>query len=78
MLSSAYCMLLLLSLLLLVSLVSHCYYPNHIYPHFRACFFFKVSFRFYIYGKYEREKQTEGTDGYYQIRLIYICLFFGC
>ena len=23
----------------------------------------------------EREKQTEGMDGYYQIHLIYICLF---
>ena len=45
----------------------------HIYPHFRACF----SFGFYIYGKWgEGEKQTEGTDGYYQICLIYICLFF--
>ena len=74
-----YCMLLLLlSVVLLVLLLfanaaaGTSPYPISIYIHTFARVF---PFDFIYMVNEEREKQTEGMAGYYQIHLIYICLF---
>ena len=74
-----YCMLLLLlSVVLLVLLLfanaaaGTSPYPISIYIHTFARVF---PFDFIYMVNEEREKQTEGMDGCYQIHLIYVCLF---
>ena len=78
MLSSAYCMLLLLSLLLLVSLVAHCYYPYPYISTLSRVFFLKFPFDF-IYMVNEEGERSRRRERKATIRFVlFTYVYFPC